>query len=288
VAELDTHLSVDVALPEKVEPPPEPDRRRKRRLIWPLLLTSALVAASWTIAQAATLPPLPFADAAADRLVTDAAQAPIAAVVPTAGPLASAKTAPFGPQIEVILPPPPPPPPPAASGGGSGSTGRKKTVTANMSYTAFCAGGASATASPGSVADLLTAVNAERARIGSTPLTWNSTLAGQAQGWSTQMASDQAAHSEFDLNTQPGRDLISAQIGDPNSVWRKQVFRHSGAFGENIAFAYGRGTNPAGVHVGWMGSEGHCKNIMNPSYTQFGAGDASSSDAGYFATERFS
>ena len=251
-------------------------RRGKRRLIWPLLLASALAIASWTIAQAATLPPLALADAAAHGLVTHAARAPIAAVMPTASPLASAKPAPFGPQIEVILPPPPP----AAPGGGSGSSGLRKAVTATMSYTAFCAGGVSATASAGSVPDLLNAVNAERARIGSAPLAWSSALASDAADWSSTMATNQS--NNFDLATQAGRDAVGTQ------PWYDAVFHHSGHGAENIAFAYGRGTSPAGVHVKWMASEGHCKNIMNPGYTQFGAGDAWSSDSGYFATERFS
>lgn len=174
--ELDAHLPVDVVLPEEAEPPPEPERRRrKRRLIWPLLLASALAAASWTIAQAATLPPLSLADAAAHGLVTDAAQAPVEAVVPTAGPLASAKPAPFGPQIEVILPPPPPPPP--ASSGKRSSTSDRKAAAAALTPTQYCDGKYGATASASTLEGLLTAANAERANFGLGALSWSGALA---------------------------------------------------------------------------------------------------------------
>jgi len=157
-----------------------------------------------------------------------------------------------------------------------------------MSYADFCKGGASATASPSSVSGLLAAANAERSRIGIAPMVWNGDLANAAQSWSNQMAADQGAHSEYSLTTQAGFDQVMAEAKVKGSPWLVLVFRHSNQGAENIAFAYGGGTNPAGPHTGWMKSEGHCKGIMNPAHTQFGAGDAWSTDSGYFATERFS
>ena len=280
-------LEFDVLEADVPDSAPRPPRH-KRRFAWPIALAAVLSLASWTIAQAATLPPLPVDNAAAGTLVADAPQAPIDAVVPTAGPSASAsaKPAPFGPQLEVILPPPPPPP--ASSGKQSGSSGRNKVVTANMNYTDFCKGGATFTATPGSIPGLLTAANAERARIGIAPLSWNDTLAGHAVAWSNQMASDQGSHTEYNVGTQSGRDLMSAESKVKGSAWLTLVFRHSNQGAENIAFAYGGGTNAAGSHKGWMASEGHCKGIMNPGYTQFGAGDSWSLDGAYFSTERFS
>lgn len=244
-------------------------RSRKRRLVWPLVLAVVLALASWTIARAATLSPPADGDAAASVVVADAADA---AQSPVAAPVPSASASAFGPQLEIILPPPPDTP--------SGAWGLDKSVTLGMSYTAFCKGGASATASAGSVTGLLDAVNAERARIGSPPLVWSSVLASDAESWSGTMAANQS--SNYDLGTQAGRDAVGTQ------AWYDTVFHHSGHGGENIAFTYGSGTNPTGVHVRWMRSEGHCTNIMNPNYTQFGAGVAWSSDSGYFATERFS
>ena len=41
------------------------------------------------------------------------------------------------------------------------------------------------------------------------------------------------------------------------------------AWGENIAF---RQNSPAQVVAGWMGSSGHCANIMSPLFTEIGIG----------------
>lgn len=37
--------------------------------------------------------------------------------------------------------------------------------------------------------------------------------------------------------------------------------------GENIAYGY-----PDAVMSGWLGSDGHCANLMNPGYTELGVG----------------
>ena len=264
-AELDARLPVDVALPARAEPPPEPERRRrKRHLIWPFLLASALVAASWTIAQAATLPPLPLADAAAHGLATDAAQSPIAAVVPTAGPLASAKTAAFGPQIEVILPPPPPPPPPPpVSSGKRSSPSDRKAAAAALTTTQYCDGKYGATTSASTPQGLLTAANVERANFGLAPLAWNGALAQSAQDWSNLMAGSYDASS-------PGTAMAHGMVPNPG--------------GQNVAAAWTTAPSLAGAsaistaHSGWMASPGHCKNILRASFTTMGAGTAQSAD----------
>lgn len=272
----DTAAGVDSA-----PAPTSGPRRQRRSVIWPALLAIALGGAGWSLAEAATLPPLSVESLGADAIARPAAAtgdpvSPISATTPSGDADAAADSRPFGPQLEVIVPPPPPPPPASS---GSSRSGRKKTVTATMTYTEFCTGGASATATANSVSGLLSAVNAERARIGVAPLAWNTGLANEAAGWSAAMAANQSGN--YDLNSQAGRDAVGSQ------AWRDAVFHHSGAGAENISFAYGSGAGPASAHSGWMGSEGHCKNVMNPSYTQFGAGDAWSSDSGYFATERF-
>jgi len=41
------------------------------------------------------------------------------------------------------------------------------------------------------------------------------------------------------------------------------------ALGENVAWGY---TSPAGVVTGWLGSPGHCANIMNPGFSELGVG----------------
>jgi len=238
-----------------------------------LVLACVLGGTTWTLAHAATLPSPPVDSPAAAEFATNSAQSPIDAGVPSTEPGASPAPAAFGPQLEVVLPPPPPPSP---------VTGGSKSVTMGMAFTDFCRGGETATASPGSVKGLLAAVNTERARIGSPALTWNASLAADAASWSSTMAANHSAHPEYLLTSESGSRLVGSQ------EWVAAVFHHSGLGAENIDFAYGRGTSPAGAHAAWMKSQGHCENVMNPRYTQFGAGDAWAVDSSYFATERFS
>lgn len=56
------------------------------------------------------------------------------------------------------------------------------------------------------------------------------------------------------------------------------------AAGENIA--KGQKT-PQEVVTGWMNSEGHRKNILNPSYTELGVGYATSSNGTAHWTQIF-
>lgn len=49
--------------------------------------------------------------------------------------------------------------------------------------------------------------------------------------------------------------------------------------GENVAAGY---TTPAAVMAGWLGSPGHCANIMNPDFTELGVGLD-----GYYWTQLF-
>lgn len=44
---------------------------------------------------------------------------------------------------------------------------------------------------------------------------------------------------------------------------------HWSAIAENIAAGYG---DPASVVAGWMGSQGHKENLLNPDYTEVGIG----------------
>jgi len=237
--------------------PASEHRPRKRRLIWPLVLAGTLTVASWVIAQAATLPPLPLADAA-HGLVTDAAQSPIAAAVPTGGPLASATPLPFGPQLEVILPPPPPPAPGARS-----STSDRRSAAATLTTTQYCDGKYGATASASTLQGLLTAANAERANFGLAPLAWSDGLATSAQEWSDTMAGNYNA-------SDPGAAMTHGLAPVPG--------------GQNVAVAWTTAPSLAGAtaiataHSGWMASPGHCKNILRASFTTMGAGTAPSAD----------
>ncbi len=97
-------------------------------------------------------------------------------------------------------------------------------------------------------AQVIALVNAQRAAQGLSALTINWTLMANAQAWSQYMASN-------------------------------NVFYHSGQpVAENIAAGY---ASPSEAVSAWMNSEGHRANILNPSYTQVGAGYAYSANSQY-------
>ena len=86
------------------------------------------------------------------------------------------------------------------------------------------------------------------------PVAWNDLLALAADNHSKDMlANNYFNHTGLDGST-PG-DRIRA-VG---YNWR--------AYGENIAFNY---PNEQAVMNGWINSEGHCKNIMNGTFTEMG------------------
>jgi uncharacterized protein YkwD len=56
------------------------------------------------------------------------------------------------------------------------------------------------------------------------------------------------------------------------------------AAGENIA----AGNNTAAATMGqWMGSDGHCANIMNPNFTEIGVGYFQGGGYGHYWTQNF-
>ncbi|WP_291012469.1 CAP domain-containing protein [Hydrogenophaga sp.] len=112
---------------------------------------------------------------------------------------------------------------------------------------------------PNFQADLLRQINAARAAgrsCGATAfsptssLAWNARLFAAAEGHSRDMASNNYfSHTSLD-----GRSA-SSRVTTAGYVWR--------ATGENIAAGQRDVTT---VMNGWLASEGHCRNIMNPSY----------------------
>lgn len=87
------------------------------------------------------------------------------------------------------------------------------------------------------------------------PVTWNDQLEVAALAH----ANDMNANNYFDhtgLNgSSPGDRIRNAGYN-----WR--------AYGENIAKGY---TSEQAVVNAWIASEGHCKNMMNPSFREMGA-----------------
>ena len=87
--------------------------------------------------------------------------------------------------------------------------------------------------------------------------------------WSENLAMAAYLHSEdMVLNnffSHTGSDGSSAgeRISRQGYPWR--------TYGENIAVGY---PTVSSVIQGWLGSEGHCRNLMNPAFTEIGAGYA--------------
>lgn len=129
---------------------------------------------------------------------------------------------------------------------------------------------------------LLAQVNAARAKprmcgrqrfAAARPLAWNASLGAAAQGHSKAMAyGNYFAHRDPDGDTPADRARAAGYRG-------RQI-------GENIAAGQG---SPNKAMAGWLASPGHCANLMNPMFTQVGAGYATEarSDEGVYWTMLF-
>jgi len=82
-----------------------------------------------------------------------------------------------------------------------------------------------------------------------------------AQGWTDAMVS----HGFFSHGGDPGARLSAAGYS-----WS--------SMGENIAAGF---PTPRAVVNAWMGSTGHCQNILSPSFTDVGTGVSTHSVSGY-------
>ncbi len=107
--------------------------------------------------------------------------------------------------------------------------------------------------------EVLRLVNKERKARGLKPLALSSTLNKEALRWSRYQA-------KVDRNQCFHRPDLT--VGMP-AGWR--------LIGENVAYGY---RTPAAVVQAWMRSPSHRQNILRPSFTHMGVGDATSS-AGY-------
>ena len=122
------------------------------------------------------------------------------------------------------------------------------------------------------VLDLTNAARAVPRTCGATsyaaaaPLTWNAALAQAAQGHATDMA----AQNYFSHTSKDGRTFSQRITNAGYTPYR--------TIGENIAA--GQGT-PQQVVDGWLKSEGHCRNIMNPNFKELGVGYAYTTTSTY-------
>ena len=88
------------------------------------------------------------------------------------------------------------------------------------------------------------------------PLTWNDQLAKAAYDHSKDMQlNNYFSHTGLD-GSSPGSRMTAEGY-----IWK--------TYGENIANGF---TTEQSVMNGWLGSEGHCKNIMNAGFKEIGAG----------------
>lgn len=104
---------------------------------------------------------------------------------------------------------------------------------------------------------VLDLVNAERVARGLVPVRLSPELNEAALLHTQRQAADgQIYHQDPRDSSSPG-DRIS-RAGYQFSTW-----------GENVAAGY---RTPAAVMEGWMNSSGHCRNILNPAFTEMGVG----------------
>ncbi|MET7288053.1 CAP domain-containing protein [Streptomyces sp. NPDC005573] len=106
------------------------------------------------------------------------------------------------------------------------------------------------------VARIVQLVNAERAKVGCSAVTLNSTLNKVAQAHSADMAAHQNMSHTGSDGSAPGDRLTSAGY-----AWS--------TYGENVAYGY---ATPEEVMAGWMASPGHRANILNCSFKEMGVG----------------
>jgi uncharacterized protein YkwD len=112
-------------------------------------------------------------------------------------------------------------------------------------------------------------VNDERAARDLAPLEWDESLAGVARDWSRQMA-DEGRFEHQDIRGLLDREELSGYAG----------------LGENIFTA--SGPVPAGAaHVGWMRSDGHRVNVLNPGWNRIGIGFHCAADGSVWAAQEF-
>ena len=121
--------------------------------------------------------------------------------------------------------------------------------------------------------DVFDLVNDERAAQGLDPLGYNTCLADAARDHSEDMG----VNEYFSHTSQDGRSP-GDRIAAAGYAWL--------AYGENIAAGY---PTPQAVMEGWMNSDGHRANILDPDLCDIGVGYAyvSASTYGHYWTQNF-
>jgi uncharacterized protein YkwD len=118
---------------------------------------------------------------------------------------------------------------------------------------------------------ILGLVNQERAKVGADPLKINEQL---------DLAADQHTLDQASMNKMSHTGSNGSNMGDriKNAGY---VFSSAA---ENVAYGFG---DAAAVMNGWMNSEGHRQNILNPNYKEIGIGYAQGADGRPYWTQDF-
>ncbi|SHN80628.1 Uncharacterized conserved protein YkwD, contains CAP (CSP/antigen 5/PR1) domain [Geodermatophilus obscurus] len=117
--------------------------------------------------------------------------------------------------------------------------------------------------------DILDRVNDERTERGLAPVEWDEELAAVARSWSAEMArTGQLRHQDI------GGLLAREDLSDLQGI------------GENVFQS--TGPVPAGtIHAGWMRSDGHRVNVVNPGWNRLGVGVHCAENGSVWATQEF-
>jgi len=117
--------------------------------------------------------------------------------------------------------------------------------------------------------DILDRVNDERAERGLAPVEWDEELAAVARSWSAETArTGQLRHQDI------GALLAREELSDLQGI------------GENVFQS--TGPVPAGtIHAGWMRSDDHRVNVVNPGWNRLGVGVYCAEDGSVWATQEF-
>lgn len=101
-----------------------------------------------------------------------------------------------------------------------------------------------------------------------TPLGWNTLLTQAADAHSRDMVAN-----NFFSHTGSNGSTLASRVNATGYLWR--------ALGENIAAGQ---SSVNGVIDGWIASEGHCANLLNPALTQVGLACVSGTAANQYRT----
>lgn len=119
--------------------------------------------------------------------------------------------------------------------------------------------------------DVIALCNQERAKYG---------LGALLPDWQTSRV---ARHKSHDMRDKRYFSHTSPTYGSPFDMLKAYNIFYRTA-GENIAMGQ---TSPQAVVRGWMNSEGHRKNILNPNFSHIGVGYAEGGSGRYYWTQMF-